>query len=204
MNIHKNARLTPHSRAEAARRVLDGGQTAKAVATAFAVSERTVRNWVKRSQAEGPAGLLDRSSRPHRLRQPTPETVVQRIAELRRERMPGKAISAEVGKVAGVTAVRVDLDGKAVAVRGIGIDDASVRAAIAEAGGVSRAGRALRSLGAVGRARDDDEHAERDEREEQAPMRAPRGATAEGCREHRGGHALQGVVDDRGVEPLTS
>jgi transposase InsO family protein len=106
MNIHKNARLTPHSRAEAARRVLDGGQTAKAVATAFAVCERTVRNWVKRSQAEGPAGLLDRSSRPHRLRQPTPETVVQRIAELRRERMPGKAISAEVG-VSPATVSRV-------------------------------------------------------------------------------------------------
>jgi transposase InsO family protein len=106
MNIHKNARLTPHSRGEAARRVIDAGQTAKAVATAFAVSERTVRNWVRRCRIEGPAGLLDRSSRPHRLHRPTPEAVVQRIAELRRERMPGKAIAAEVG-VSPATVSRV-------------------------------------------------------------------------------------------------
>jgi copper chaperone len=45
-----------------------------------------------------------------------------------------QAISAEVGKVVGVAAVQVDLDAKTVAVRGNGLDDASVRAAIAEAG----------------------------------------------------------------------
>jgi copper chaperone len=45
-----------------------------------------------------------------------------------------QAISAEVGKVVGVAAVQVDLDAKTVAVRGHGLDDASVRAAIAEAG----------------------------------------------------------------------
>jgi len=45
-----------------------------------------------------------------------------------------RAISAEVGKVAGVAAVRVDLSAKTVAVQGTGLDDASVRAAIAEAG----------------------------------------------------------------------
>ena len=45
-----------------------------------------------------------------------------------------QAISAEIGKVAGVVAVHVDLDAKTVAVRGSGLDDASVRAAIAEAG----------------------------------------------------------------------
>ena len=106
MNIHKNARLTPHSRAEAAHRVLNEGQTAKAVATAFAVSERTVRGWVKRFQVGGAAGLQDRSSRPHRLYRPTPEPVVQRIAELRRERLPGKAIAAEVG-VSPATVSRV-------------------------------------------------------------------------------------------------
>jgi copper chaperone len=45
-----------------------------------------------------------------------------------------QAITAEVGRVAGVASVRVDLDAKTVAVRGSGLDDASVRAAIAEAG----------------------------------------------------------------------
>jgi copper chaperone CopZ len=45
-----------------------------------------------------------------------------------------QAIAAEVGKVAGVVAVDVDLDAKTVAVRGEAVDDDSVRAAIAEAG----------------------------------------------------------------------
>lgn len=106
MNIHKNARLTPFSRAEAARRVIEEGQTARSVASDFAVSERTVRSWAKRLKEEGPAGLQDRSSRPHRLYRPTPEAVVQRIGELRRERMTGKAIAAEVG-VSAATVSRV-------------------------------------------------------------------------------------------------
>ena len=33
MNVHKNARLTPHSRAELVRRVMEQHQTPKAVAT---------------------------------------------------------------------------------------------------------------------------------------------------------------------------
>jgi transposase InsO family protein len=86
--------------------VIEEGQTAKSVATDLAVSERTVRGWAKRSKEEGPAGLQDRSSRPHRLYRPTPEPVVQRIAELRRERMTGKAIAAEVG-VSPATVSRV-------------------------------------------------------------------------------------------------
>ena len=44
------------------------------------------------------------------------------------------AISTEVGKVTGVEVVQVDLDAKMVAVRGSGLDDSSVRAAISEAG----------------------------------------------------------------------
>ena len=106
MDIHKNARLTPHSRAELARRVLAERQTPKAVATALGVCERTVRKWVRRFQTEGGAGLLDRSSRPHRLYRPTPDALTQRIAELRRERMPGKAIAAALG-VSAATVSRV-------------------------------------------------------------------------------------------------
>jgi copper chaperone len=44
------------------------------------------------------------------------------------------AIATEVAKVAGVAAVDVDLDLRTVRVRGTAIDDAAVRAAIAEAG----------------------------------------------------------------------
>jgi copper chaperone CopZ len=45
-----------------------------------------------------------------------------------------QAIAAEVGTVAGVESVDVDLNAKTVVVRGHGLDEASVRAAIAEVG----------------------------------------------------------------------
>jgi copper chaperone len=44
------------------------------------------------------------------------------------------AVSAEVEKVAGVRDVDVDLDTKRVTVTGNGLDDASIRGAIDEAG----------------------------------------------------------------------
>jgi copper chaperone len=44
------------------------------------------------------------------------------------------AVEAEVRTVAGVESVEVDLDSKLVTVRGPGVDDAAVRAAIDEAG----------------------------------------------------------------------
>ena len=90
MDIHKNARLTPHSRAELVRRVLCDGQTLRAVATAFGVCERTARKWVSRYQTEGTAGLVDRSSRPSRLYRLTPSAVVERIEALRRQRWTGR------------------------------------------------------------------------------------------------------------------
>jgi transposase InsO family protein len=40
--------------------------------------------------------LQDRSSRPHRLRQPTPAAVVEKVAVLRRQRFTGKQIAAEL------------------------------------------------------------------------------------------------------------
>jgi transposase InsO family protein len=97
MDVHKNARLTPHSRAELVRRVVEEGQSPKAVATAFGLCPKTVRKWVARWRAEGVAGLRDRSSRPRRLRRPTPAAVAARAGELRRQRWTGKAIAAELG-----------------------------------------------------------------------------------------------------------
>ncbi|GAA3969467.1 cation transporter [Actinomadura viridis] len=44
------------------------------------------------------------------------------------------AISAEVGRVAGVAEVNVDVSAKRVTVRGNALDDAALRAAIDEAG----------------------------------------------------------------------
>jgi transposase-like protein len=61
MDVHKNAGLTPRGRAELVRRVLELGQAPGAVATDFGVSCRTVRKWVKRFRAEGPAGRRGRA-----------------------------------------------------------------------------------------------------------------------------------------------
>jgi len=96
MNVHKNARLTAHSRAELVRRVR-AGQLPKAVATAFGVDVKTVGKWVKRFEAEGPDGLADRSSRPHRLHRPTSVETVDRVIALRRQRFCGRQIAKETG-----------------------------------------------------------------------------------------------------------
>jgi transposase InsO family protein len=96
MDIHKNARLTPLGRERMVEMVLSG-QTPKAAGEAVGVCPRTVRKWVDRFKAEGLAGLQDRSSRPDRLRQPTPQATVDRIEALRRQRLTGKAIAAETG-----------------------------------------------------------------------------------------------------------
>jgi transposase len=106
MNIHENARLTPRGRGELVRRVLVEGRAASQVATELAVSVKTVRKWVARFRAEGAAGLRDRSSRPHRLRRPTPPAAAERIVALRRERWTGKRIAAELG-VSAATVSRI-------------------------------------------------------------------------------------------------
>jgi len=96
MDIHKNARLTVHGRERIVHQVMSG-QTPKAAALAAGVCPRTIRKWVARYRAEGSAGLRDRSSRPHRLRRPTPKEVTETIGQLRRQRWTGKQIAAEVG-----------------------------------------------------------------------------------------------------------
>ena len=105
MDIHKNARLTPLGRERLVKMVL-GGQTPEAASEAAGVCPRTARKWVGRYTSEGLEGLHDRSSRPKRLRQPTPQLTVARIESLRRQRMPGKEIAATVG-VSPATVSRV-------------------------------------------------------------------------------------------------
>ncbi len=95
MDIHENARTTRHSRAELVRRV-NGGERACAVAAGFGVCEKTVHKWVRRAASEGPAGLGDRSSRPHRLYRPTPPAVIEQVLSLRRQRLLMKHIAAQL------------------------------------------------------------------------------------------------------------
>jgi transposase InsO family protein len=105
MDVHKNARLTPLGRERMVKMVV-GGQTPQAVSEAVGVCPRTVRKWIDRYTAEGLPGLQDRSSRPQRLHRPTPQPVVARIESLRRQRLTGQAIAAEVG-VSAATVSRV-------------------------------------------------------------------------------------------------
>lgn len=62
MNIHKNARTTPQSRALLVHRVLREHWPVRAVAIAFGISERTVYKWLARYRTQGAPGLQDRSS----------------------------------------------------------------------------------------------------------------------------------------------
>ena len=70
MNIHKNAKLAPLGREWMVKMMLDGHTPTRA---AFAgMFPSTAKKWLTRYQAEGWAGLQDRSSRPKTLRQSTP------------------------------------------------------------------------------------------------------------------------------------
>jgi len=106
MNVHKNARLTVHSRAALVRRVLVEGHTLKAVAVAFSVDAKTVKKWVERFRLAGRTGLADRSSRPKTLRRPTPPQTQEQIIALRRQRWTGQQV-AQVTGVSPATVSRI-------------------------------------------------------------------------------------------------
>jgi transposase InsO family protein len=96
VDVHNNARLTPKGRGEMVRRVL-AGERVSAAASAFSTTAKTVSKWVDRFLKEGHGGLRDRSSRPHRLRNPTPAQTVDQVVALRRQRLTGRQIAKETG-----------------------------------------------------------------------------------------------------------
>jgi transposase InsO family protein len=85
---HPNARLTVHGRALLVERVLSGRPVAH-VAAELGVSRATGYKWLARYRSEGPAGLLDRSSRAHRVPSRTSTELEHRVLALRRERKLG-------------------------------------------------------------------------------------------------------------------
>jgi len=97
MDLHKNARSCPASRAVLVERVMALGWTVARAAEAQGLSERAAYRWLARYRDEGPAGLVDRSSRPKRVARCTPPEVVKRSIELRRTGMAGEEIAAQVG-----------------------------------------------------------------------------------------------------------
>ena len=95
MDVHQNARTTPHSRAKIVGRVLHG-EGARGVAAAMGICESTVRKWVHRYRTEGHAGLRDRSCRPHRSPTATPADLVAWIERLRRQRWTSAEIAGRL------------------------------------------------------------------------------------------------------------
>jgi putative transposase len=63
---------------------LDGVATMTELAAFYGVSRETGYTWVRRYEAEGPAGLHDRSRRPHRVANATPPAVVETLLAARR------------------------------------------------------------------------------------------------------------------------
>jgi len=105
MNLHGNARTCPNSRRLIVERVTQHGWSVTAAAEAAGVSERTVYRWLERWRTAGPAGLLDRSSRPHRSPRQLPVARVEAIRSLRRLRMT----ASEIGEVLSLAVSTVSL-----------------------------------------------------------------------------------------------
>jgi transposase InsO family protein len=93
MKLHGNAALSLKKRELLVSRVVDGSWSLIEAAAAAEVSGRTAGKWVRRFQAEGDLGLLDRSSAPKHVHNRTAEERVQVIAALRRLRMTGAEIA---------------------------------------------------------------------------------------------------------------
>ena len=91
MDIHKNARTTPHSRAAIVERITRLGDSIKGVARAVGICPKTVRKWVARAQAGG--SLTDRSSRPQRVPSATPRELLEHVECLRRQRWTSAEIA---------------------------------------------------------------------------------------------------------------
>ncbi len=94
---HANARLTPLGRLLVVQRI-QGGMPQAHVAAQMGLSRSTVAKWWHRFQAHGEAGLVDRSSRPHRSPRRTDSKTEERVCRLRRASRLGPArIAARLG-----------------------------------------------------------------------------------------------------------
>jgi len=86
---HRNARLTVHGRRLLVRRVREGHAVAH-VAKAMGVSRQCAHRGVARHDAEGDAGLEDRSSRPHSMPTCTRDEIERKVFRFRSEGTQGR------------------------------------------------------------------------------------------------------------------
>jgi transposase InsO family protein len=76
---------------------IEGGWSVMEAAAAAGITDRTARRWLRRWREDGPGGLLDRSSAPHRIPHKTPPARVAEIVRLRRLRMTAAGIAVALG-----------------------------------------------------------------------------------------------------------
>ncbi|WP_345344133.1 leucine zipper domain-containing protein, partial [Actinomycetospora succinea] len=105
--MHANARLTFYGRILLVRRVRFDGRPISHVAAELGVSRQCGHLWVKRYDAEGWAGLLDRSSRPHHCPTRTPHTAEARVLAARDHEQAGPAVLAASTGVPARTISRI-------------------------------------------------------------------------------------------------
>ena len=89
--VHANAKLTPRGRLALARCIVDDGWSIRRAAERFQASPTTAARWASRYREHGPAGLVDRSSRPHRCPRRMPTRRERRIIGVRVNRRWGPA-----------------------------------------------------------------------------------------------------------------
>jgi transposase-like protein len=87
---HRNARLTFYGRCLLVQRVRSDGMPVAHVARAMGVSRQCAHRWVSGFDAEGEAGLVDRSSRPHRMPTRTAPEVEALVLTARAEHRRGQ------------------------------------------------------------------------------------------------------------------
>ena len=86
---HRNARLTFHGRCLLIRHIRFDRRPVSHVAAELGVSRQCAHRWVKRFDAEGWDGLVERSSRPHRSPRRTPQDIEALVLAHRREQRQG-------------------------------------------------------------------------------------------------------------------
>jgi transposase len=97
MNVHSSARFTRAGRALLVERVTQEHWAVCEAAEAAGVSPRTAYKWLYRFEMEGPAGLLDRTSRPKCSPAKVPAGWQQLVLEVLRHRMTEVAIARRLG-----------------------------------------------------------------------------------------------------------
>jgi transposase InsO family protein len=104
--VHANSPLTVRGRMMLVERIGSGRPIAH-VAAEMGISRKTATKWWRRFQDEGPAGLVDRSSRPRRCPHRTPARVETRILRLRQRRKLGPARISSIVDVPSSTVHQV-------------------------------------------------------------------------------------------------